>query len=238
MRDPERPYAQLLTPVAKSQKLLLRLRHQKLLPTPELVHSQAVFTLWQKLLAKNIASTPWPYFADILLFFEDQYIALKLWPFGDLITLERAYQERYLAGYLLVDAREVAPNLAIEGQKLVVAASLADRLGSQLWQWLGDVLSPWQSKMVTSLPALNADAALDMIGLLRQYNQAPWPDGTANAPAFAELAHAFFIVWRARGNTVAWRRLAGLGVSEAAIAWLSENSGVVELTGKGYAMRS
>lgn len=238
MRDPQRPYAQLLTPVAKSQKLLLRLRHQKLLPVPELTRSRAVFALWQKLLAKSIPSTPWPYFADILLFPEDQYIALRLWPFGDLAALEQSYQERYLTGYLLVDVRETEPCLAVQGQKMVIANRLADRIGREMWQWLSGTLSPWQRQMVTSLPFLDVDGALDLIGLLRQYDRSPWPEEVQDAPAFADLALALYQLWRARGNAVTFRRLDELGISKAAIIWLSERSEIVELTGKGYAIWS
>ncbi len=237
MRDPERPYAQLLTPAAKSQKLLLRLRHQKLLPTADLLRSQAIFSLWQKLLAKNIPSTPWPSFADLLLYPDDQYLALRFWPFGDLSPLEQAYRARYIDGYVLVDGREEAPPVALEGQKLVVALSLADRIGRRLWQWLGGQLSPWQSQTAAALPPLDADGALDLMGLLRQYGQAPWPENAAGAPPEAQLAKGFFILWRARSNAVSISRLAEQGVEEV-VAWLAVNSDIVVKAEKGYAIRS
>lgn len=237
MRDPERPYAQLLTPAAKSQKLLLRLRHKKLLPVADIIRSQAVFTLWQKLLAKNIPSTPWPYFADLVLYPEEQYLALRLWPFGDLAPLQQAYQDRYIDGYLLVDGREAAPSVTVEGQKLVVALSLADRLGQRLWQWLGVELTAWQSQMVLALPNLDADGALDLMGMLRQYSQAPWPDAESDGPNFAELAKAFFLLWRARGHEISAGRLSEQGV-DGAVRWLAANCKVVVETEKGYVIRS
>ncbi len=237
MRDPERPYAQLLTPAAKSQKLLLRLQHKKLLPKDYIVRSQAVFTLWQKLLAKNIPSTPWPYFADLILYPEERYLALRLWPFGDLTPLQEAYQARYIDGYLLVDPREEAPPVAVEGQKLVAALSLADRLGQRLWQWLGQELTAWQTQVVLSLPQIDADGALDLLGMLRQYDHPLWPEAASNGPQFAEQAKAFFLLWRARGQEISARRLAEQGVLDAA-SWLASSCGQVIATEKGFALRS
>lgn len=237
MRNPERPYAQLLTPVAKSQKLLLRLQHNKLLPAADIIRAQAIFALWQKLLAKNIPSTPWPNFADLLLYPDEQYLALQLWPFGDLTAIEAAHQARHIAGYLLVDARADAPCLGVQGQKLVVSADLADRIGSPMWQWLGGQLSPWQSQTAAILAiALDKDGALDLIGMLRQLQESPWPQGVAAAPPFADLAHAFFSVWRARGNRVAPSRLLAQGL-DAAASWLSVHSELVIKTEKGFAIR-
>lgn len=237
MRDPQRPYAQLLTPIAKSQKLLLRLRHGQLLPATDLRHSQAVFALWQKLLAKNIASTLCPPFADIMIYPDDKYIALKLWPASDLSAVKRAYQQRYLTGYLLVDAKADAPYLAVHECKLIVAGRLADRIGSKMWQWLSGTLSSWQSKMVDSITELDADGALDLIGLLRSLRQSPWGQESLSAPPFAELAQTFFLVWRARGNTVDPQRLAN-GEAVLAADWLCEASEIFTKTIKGYAIRS
>lgn len=237
MWDPERPYAQLLTPVAKSQKLLLRLQHDRLLPSADIMRSQAIFTLWQKLLAKNIPSTPWPSFADILLYPDDQYLALKVWPFGDLSDIEKARQERHLAGYLLVDARKDAACLGVQGQKLVVSVDLVDRIGSRMWQWLGGELSPWQNQVAASVAVLDVDAALDLIGLLRQLLASPWPQGLADAPPFTDLAQAFFAVWRARGNAVTFRRLAEQSLDVAA-SWLSTQSGTMIKTEKGFAIKN
>src|SRR5690554_1553820 len=114
MWDPQRPYAQLLTPAAKSQKLLLRLQHKKFLAPDQIGRSRDTFALWQKLLAKNIPSVPWPQFADIVLFPADKYIALQLWPFANLDVLEEAYRIRYIDGYILIDGREKAPYLALQ----------------------------------------------------------------------------------------------------------------------------
>ena len=234
MRDPKRPYAQLLTPAAKSQKLLLRLQHSHLLPTVDITRSQAVFTLWQKLLAKNIPSTPWPHFADLLLYPDNLYLPLLVWPFPSLAPLEQAVEERYVSGLLLVDCREEAPLLAIREERPVVAGVLADRLGIAAWQLLSKKLTPWQKAMIGGLSLKRADAVIDLIGMLRKYSDSPWPGAAKQAPA-PDLAEAFFALWRAGGAGISERRLLEQGLGEAA-AWLADGGYGVCKTADGYVL--
>lgn len=223
--NPERPYAQLLTPAAKSQKLLLRLQHKRLLPSTEIERTQSVFAIWQKLLQKNIPSTPWPGFADLVLFPEESYIALLLHPFQHAATVRAAAGWRHLDGYLLVDQRKEAALLTAVDDHLVISAQLVDRIGARAWQALSRDIAPWQAALVNALRAADQDAALDLLGLLRQHATAPWSDLTLPAELATAVQAVYFRLWRARGGAVSRESLGGTaGQTTAALAWMSSVS--------------
>ncbi len=230
--NPERPYAQLLTPAAKSQKLLLRLQHKKLLTPTEMSRWQAVFAVWQKLLQKNIPSTPWPGFADLLLFPEEWYIALLLHPFDQVSTVKAAAGWRHLDGYLLVDHRPEAAMLLAVDAHLVISLQLVDRIGSRTWQAVSQEIAPWQAELVNGLCVRDQDAALDLMGLVRQQKSEPWgglnlPEGLAGA-----VQAVYFALWRARGAVVSRDRLDVLpGQVTAALDWMMAAALVEEAGG-------
>lgn len=235
--NPERPYAQLLTPAAKSQKLLLRLQHKKLLPPDDLSRWQAVFAVWQKLLQKNIPSTPWPGFADLLLFPEEWYIALLLHPFEHTPDIKAAADWRHLDGYLLVDHRPEAAMLMAMDEHLVIPLQLVDRIGARTWQAVSRDIAPWQAELVNGLYIRDQDAALDLIGLLRQQASEPW-GGLALPETLRDAVQAvYFSLWRARGAAVSRDRLAVLpGEVAAALDWMiaaelvEDSGGLLRLT--------
>ena len=193
-----------------------------------------MFSLWQKLLAKNIPSCPWPCLADLLLYIEEQYVAVELWPFANIELLQQAWQERCLNGFVLVDPRPESPWLMPWGEKMVINGRLADRLGSRTWLWLGQPLSAWHCSLLANITGLDADGALDLIGLMRRFAAAPWPTMEGATPPLADLAPAFFDIWRAGGNPVTEQRL---GRSAAAAAWLSRHSSAIAQTEAGFALR-
>lgn len=233
--DPQRPYAQLLTPAAKSQKLLLRLQHKKLLSPADLSRTQAAFALWQKLLAKNIPSTVWPHFADLLLFPEEEYIALLLWPFENRLAVQTAIRWRHLQGLLLVDQRDHAAPLSQQFGHLVIAMALADRIGEQAWVAASRQLTSWQLTMMDALGTVDQDAALDLLGLFRQQSAAPWTGLEPTADLVPSVNQIYFCLWRARGQVVVERTLLKAHSDAlAAVQWLNDAAHLVTVVEEGY----
>lgn len=235
--DPQRQYAQLLTPAAKSQKLLLRLQHKRLLPPEQLQRMQSAFTLWQKLLAKNIPATLWPDFADLVIFPEDEYLAVLLWPFSNRPTVQAAIGWRHLDGLLLVDQRDSAAWLSQQDSRLIIPLQLADRIGQAAWIAASRELSPWQARLVDCLAVVDADAALDLLGLLRRQATAPWPSEPAEPELQAAVPRVWFALWRARGQSVSLSKLQqSADQAQPAIDWL-EQAGRVAAEAGGFRLR-
>lgn len=235
--NPERPYAQLLTPAAKSQKLLLRLQHKKLLSAADVERTQVIFAIWQKLLQKNIPSTPWPEFADLMIFPAEEYIALLLHPFGQLTAVQEAVGWRHLDGYLLLDQRPDAELLVVRDDHLLISTQLMDRIGARAWQAASRGIVPWQASLVKALAVTDQDAALDLLGLLRQYAAAPWAGLELPEQLLVPVQRVYFALWRARGRAVSGERLGTTSVhAMAALDWLVRVS-VAESVNEHFRLR-
>lgn len=137
--DPQRPYAQLLTPIAKSLKLLRRARHHRLVDSAQFAKHEAIYRTWQKLSAKGIAACPASFAVDLLIFTDRYYIGVVV--DGDIPTtdLEHWQQERIFDGFLAVHTHKSL--VKCYGKYVSMQPGLFDYLGQDILGSLSKGLS-------------------------------------------------------------------------------------------------
>lgn len=235
--DPQRPYAQLLTPAAKSQKLLLRLQHKKLTGPEQIRRAQLVFRVWQAFLQKNIPSTLWPSFCDLMMFLDGQYLPVLIAPFGQLDAVRLAYSERTIDGYLLLNALQDFPLSVTSAGEALVGMQLLDRLGRKGWLAASKPLIRWQIALVESVAPKDADTALDLLRLIGTQAACPWHDCPDSLPEML-LAEIYFRIWRAQGGLVTVSRLGDHPLVGDAADYLAASVPAVACEDGSYRFRS
>ncbi len=235
--DPQRPYAQLLTPVAKSQKLLLRLQHKKLSSAEQIQHAQHVFHIWQALLQKNIPSTPWPSFADLMMFLDGLYLPVLVAPFSQLEVVRLAYQERTIDGYLLLNHLGDSPLSVTDSREALIGLQLLDRMGRSAWLVASRPLTSWQTALVHSVSPRDTDTALDLLHLLATETERLWGDSSSRLPE-SLLIGVYFRLRRSQGGWVSISRLGDHPLTAEAADFLADSVPGVHKEGGSYCFRS
>lgn len=223
--DPQRSYAQLLTPAAKSQKLLLRLRHHEILENEKTSRAQHAFAVWQQLLSKNIPSTLWPEFCDVMLYPASSYIALLLWPFHGLETLESALKTGVIDGFVLLDTQDKAPHLRLSGDHLVISHRMVERLGEQGWLVAARKPATWQQCLIASQEGLDVAAAADLLRCLSRVPECPWENQRVDPVVY----RVFFRLFRSGGRHINLVKLES--EEKKAAYWLAQQVSDIDVEG-------
>lgn len=134
--DPQRPYAQLLLPIAKSLKLLRRAQHHRYVDKRSFAKHQAVYAIWQKLAAKNIPACPGTFVCDLFIYPANYYIGLLVDPELSEEELGQLRETAMFEGLLCSHTRGKLVNAV--GNTISLAPAIFDYLNENKLIGLGD----------------------------------------------------------------------------------------------------
>lgn len=192
--DPQRPYAQLLTPIARSIKLLRRAQHHKVVDKEQFAKHEAILQVWQKLSAKGIPACPASFMTDLFIFPENgAYLGVIVENKRASTILISLHQLEILDGLICVHTK--GKLLKAEGNFISLHPSIFDFLNVGLLQLLAKGLSVSQARAVSASTFDSIGIAVQFLQLLGHgFPQIAW-EGFSDAD-INEMVHMLTTLYR------------------------------------------